>query len=191
VECWQVCAWRGHCFDLRTRKDPSRIGTDAFDAPISGLYYCGHRPGRCVQVAETHCQRRCHDVRVHADDANVAVISGEQLLMARYSGDRARDDRTTEADFFPRRCDRIKVGVSDGRSLTLSSGQLLVTTCTGLWADENEGEAFGIDCINGTWLQRTQDAVNFSILSQALRMGLAPEPLIPSTASLMIRNRTR
>ncbi len=55
----QVCHQREECFDMSSRKDPTKIGTDEFGNPVLTYYEC--IDGYCSEIYDLTCERRCNE----------------------------------------------------------------------------------------------------------------------------------
>ena len=55
----QICHNREQCFDMKSRKDPTKIGTDEFANPVLTYYYC--LDGYCSEIYDLKCERRCDE----------------------------------------------------------------------------------------------------------------------------------
>ena len=54
----QICHQKKECFDMNSRRDPPKIGTDEFGQDRLTYYEC--HGGYCSEIYNLKCERRCN-----------------------------------------------------------------------------------------------------------------------------------
>lgn len=80
---FQICYQRGECFDMKSRRDPTVIGTDEFGNAVLGYYTC--TDGYCIEIYDLTCERRCNELTFQMTERNSIIVSGERLIIAECS----------------------------------------------------------------------------------------------------------
>ena len=77
----QICSARMQCFDMKTRRDPTLIGTDEYGNSVSVHYSC--KDGYCSEIHSLKCERRCNEKIFNTKKKNTFIFNGERIIIAR------------------------------------------------------------------------------------------------------------
>ena len=77
----QICGARQQCFDMKTRRDPTMIGTDEYGNAISTHYHC--TDGYCSEIHSLKCERRCNEKIFNTKGKNTFIFNGERIIIAK------------------------------------------------------------------------------------------------------------
>ena len=67
---------------MKTRKDPTMIGTDSYGLPKESYYNCNK--GYCSEIHSLKCERRCDEKVFDTKGKNTFIFNGERIIVARY-----------------------------------------------------------------------------------------------------------
>jgi hypothetical protein len=139
--CWETCYARRQCFNMKRHWDSTLVGRDEYDRPLKKYYDC--KGGRCVEIYDMKCDRRCHPVVIDVAASSTIVLSQETVLAAASCSVAT----TTDAD-------------GNQKKLTLAGKSkdpmdpMLVVSCARLKFNSGSNtSAFGIDCVDAVWLK--------------------------------------
>ena len=77
----QICSARQQCFDMKTRRDPTMIGTDTYGNAKSTHYHC--LDGYCSEIHSLKCERRCDEKVFDTKGKNTFIFNGERIIIAK------------------------------------------------------------------------------------------------------------
>ena len=77
----QICHAQQRCFDMKTRRDPTLIGTDEYGNSIKTHYHCTN--GYCSEIHSLKCERRCNEKVFNTTGKNTFIFNGERIIIAR------------------------------------------------------------------------------------------------------------
>ena len=131
ASCRAICHQRGQCFDMRKRRDPTKIGTDEFGIPELKYYTCNK--GQCEEIYNLKCKRRCNELNFDMNNKNAVIVHGERIIMAECSS------RTTAGLY------RLNAPRNTNRNT-------LFAACSNVTIDKEGKSMKAYDCVNGTWI---------------------------------------
>lgn len=114
---------------MKSRRDPTVIGTDEFGNPVEGYYTC--YDGYCIEIYDLKCERRCNDLTFNLVEKNSVIFSGERLIIAECSA------RST--------AEESRLNSGNPRQNTL------FVACSNVTIDHEAKSMITRDCVNGTW----------------------------------------
>ncbi len=114
---------------MKSRRDPTVIGTDEFGNAVLGYYSCNN--GYCVEIYNLTCERRCDDLTFNLSDKNSIIMIGERIILADCSARSTADES------------RINSKIRDHN--------ILFVACSNVTIDHDGKSMITRDCVNGTW----------------------------------------
>lgn len=142
--CYDLCAERHQCLDMRNRRDVVYFGVDEYDDPLLTYYKCDK--GNCTEIYDMKCTRACDAKEFDFNRANIALMQRERILMAQ--------------------CGEKKIQTARGMDVLPNSPrgyQQLLASCSNITYHKynengNTGYIEATDCVNGTWFQNGEMA---------------------------------
>lgn len=68
---------------MHSRKDPTIIGSDEFGNSVLEYYTCND--GKCIEIYNLTCERRCNERTFNTVEKNTVIFSGERIIIAECS----------------------------------------------------------------------------------------------------------
>lgn len=76
--CYDLCAERHQCLDMRNRRDVVYFGVDEYDDPLLTYYKCDN--GNCTEIYDMKCTRACDAKEFDFNRANIALMQVRSLV---------------------------------------------------------------------------------------------------------------
>lgn len=115
---------------MKSRRDPTVIGTDEFGNAVLGYYTC--TDGYCIEIYDLKCERRCNDLTFNMNDKNSVIFSEERLIIAECSARATAEESRLNSD--------------------IPGQNTLFVACSNVTIDYEAKSMITRDCVNGTWI---------------------------------------